>query len=240
MLKRLTLSGNALKIIACVSMFIDHVGVMLYPEITWLRYVGRLAFPIFAFLIAEGCRYTKNKLKYFLTVFILGVVCQLVFNVVYQNKIYLGILLTFSLSIILIYLLENLKKAIIEKAKLQFIFFYALLFIGFLFFCYFVTLKVTFDYGFIGVTLPLICALFDYRKFNLVKRSLIVKKLCFLVGIIVYYLLSENKAFTVSALLTIPLIFIYNGERGKLNLKYLFYLFYPLHFIVIYLISIII
>ena len=73
MLKRLTLSGNALKIIACVSMFIDHASLMLFPEIIWLRYIGRLAFPIFAFLISEGCRYTKNKLNYFLSVFILGV-----------------------------------------------------------------------------------------------------------------------------------------------------------------------
>ena len=240
MLKRLTLSGNALKIIACVSMFIDHASLMLFPEIIWLRYIGRLAFPIFAFLISEGCRYTKNKLNYFLSVFILGVVCQLVFNVVYKGEIYLGILLTFSLSILLIYLLEAVKKSFIENLNLHVKILYSSLFLCLIVVCYLATKKVTFDYGFMGIILPLICSTFDYKKPIVEKpNSLIVKKVCFLVGIIVYYLLSSIKSFIVYSLFTIPLILIYNGKRGKANLKYLFYLFYPLHFIVIYLISII-
>ena len=65
MYKKLGLSGNALKIIACISMLVDHVGLMLLPNEIWLRYIGRIAFLIFAFLISEGCCYTKNKLKYF-------------------------------------------------------------------------------------------------------------------------------------------------------------------------------
>ena len=55
-----TLNGNALKIIGAVSMFIDHVGVLFFPRVLFLRIIGRLAFPIFAYLIAEGCRHTNN------------------------------------------------------------------------------------------------------------------------------------------------------------------------------------
>ena len=55
------LSGNALKIIAAISMVIDHVGLMFFPTLKILRIIGRLAYPIFAFMIAEGCYYTKNK-----------------------------------------------------------------------------------------------------------------------------------------------------------------------------------
>ena len=57
------LSGNALKIIGAITMLIDHMGVVLFPGIAILRIIGRISFPIFAFMIAEGCRYTKNKLK---------------------------------------------------------------------------------------------------------------------------------------------------------------------------------
>ena len=58
-------SNSTLKIFACLFMLIDHIGFHLYPRIFELRLIGRLAFPIFAFLIAEGCKYTKNKLKHF-------------------------------------------------------------------------------------------------------------------------------------------------------------------------------
>ena len=60
------ISGSTLKIIGCILMIVDHVGCILFPRIMFFRIVGRLAMPIFAFLIAEGCYYTKNKLKHFL------------------------------------------------------------------------------------------------------------------------------------------------------------------------------
>lgn len=64
--------GNILKLIAALSMLIDHVGLMFFPNQLWMRAVGRLAFPIFAFFIAEGFRYTRSKLRYLLTVFALA------------------------------------------------------------------------------------------------------------------------------------------------------------------------
>ena len=59
------LTGNALKILAAIFMTIDHIGVMLFPRMLILRIIGRLALPVFAFMIAEGCKYTRNKKKYF-------------------------------------------------------------------------------------------------------------------------------------------------------------------------------
>ena len=58
------LSGNMLKILGAVFMLIDHIGVVFFPEVKILRILGRISFPIFAFMIAEGCRYTRNKLRY--------------------------------------------------------------------------------------------------------------------------------------------------------------------------------
>ena len=49
------LSGNALKIIAALAMVADHVGLMFFPQVRILRIIGRLAYPIFAYMIAQGC-----------------------------------------------------------------------------------------------------------------------------------------------------------------------------------------
>ena len=86
------LSSNVLKILGAIFMLLDHVGYVLLPYNSFLRAIGRLAFPIFAYMIAEGCRYTKNKLKYFLTVFILGALCQIVYYL-YEGDLYLSILI---------------------------------------------------------------------------------------------------------------------------------------------------
>ena len=56
-------------------MLVDHIGYILLPEAAFLRYIGRLAMPIFAFFIGEGCLYTRNRKKYFTRIFGLGVVC---------------------------------------------------------------------------------------------------------------------------------------------------------------------
>lgn len=67
------LSGNALKIIACVSMLVDHIGMILFPDVVALRIVGRLAIPLFAFTFAEGCYYSHKRSARFALILILGV-----------------------------------------------------------------------------------------------------------------------------------------------------------------------
>ena len=54
------LSASTLKIIACILMVVDHLGAILLPQYMILRVIGRLSYPIFAYFIAEGCRYTRN------------------------------------------------------------------------------------------------------------------------------------------------------------------------------------
>lgn len=67
------LSGNALKIIACVSMLVDHIGMILFPDVVALRIVGCLAMPLFAFTFAEGCYYSHKRSARFALILILGV-----------------------------------------------------------------------------------------------------------------------------------------------------------------------
>ena len=91
------LNSNAIKFIAAIAMVIDHVGYMFFDDLIW-RIIGRIAMPLFAFAIAEGCHYTKNRLRYFLSVFLLGAMCQAVY-LIFTGDTYLNILLTFSCAI---------------------------------------------------------------------------------------------------------------------------------------------
>ena len=95
------LTGNQLKILALIAMTCDHVGLQLFPGCQMLRVIGRLAFPIFAYMIAEGAKYTKNRTKYFFQMFGLGFICQLVYFFA-MGSLYQCILITFSFSVVLV------------------------------------------------------------------------------------------------------------------------------------------
>ena len=70
------LSNNQLKIIAMISMFIDHLGLQIFPTESIYRIIGRIALPIFAYMIAEGCKYTRKRWLYLLKILSLGLICQ--------------------------------------------------------------------------------------------------------------------------------------------------------------------
>ena len=239
--KSFGLSSNMLKIIAAISMFVDHMGIMLFPRVAFLHIVGRLAFPIFAFMIAEGCAYTKNKLKYFLSVFLLGIACQAVYAFSGGTN-YFGILLTFSLSIIMIYALQNMKdKLFSQSSKLP----AKILSAGLLIICvvivFWLNEKAYFDYGFLGCMVPVFASIprrpknggenwdnIDSRETRLLTFSFGLIILCGILGEV-----------QMHSLLALPLLLLYSGKRGTLNLKYFFYVFYPAHLVFLFLISVI-
>lgn len=227
MIKKFGLTNNQLKIIAMVAMLLDHVGKVLLPQHLILQIIGRLAFPIFAFMIAEGCRYTKNKLRYFLSVFLLGAGCQAVY-IIWEKSLYMNILLTFSLSIILIFCTENYKN---QKGKMSgVILCFAVLgafIISILIPVIFTDRGFVIDYGICGVLLPV--AIF-YAPDKL-------RKLIYTAGILILLTLDLGGGIQWWSLLAIPLLALYNQKRGKYNIKPLFYIFYPAHLVVIYLIS---
>ncbi len=238
------MNRTILKIIACLTMLIDHIGYLLFPQVMWLRWIGRLAMPLFAFFIAEGARYTSNKLRYFLQIFLLGVGCQLV-DIIEQavtgtvHSFYLNILITFSFSLVICYAYLYWEKTAEEgdgrKSTLA-----ALLFLGtilvavlFMAICEWVEYETyytfTVDYGLRGILLPLAAVIAKDRK----KKTLL-----FSVAIILYCLVTASLTdFVWFAVLDIPLLLLYNGEKGRSRFKYGFYLFYPLHLGVLYLLQ---
>ncbi len=97
--------GDFLKILAMLTMLIDHVGFLYYPSALWLRIIGRLAFPIFAFLIARGYRYTSDKRKYMLRLFVFGIISQIPYHYFVPGK--LNIMFTLLIGLVIIQLSES-------------------------------------------------------------------------------------------------------------------------------------
>ncbi len=222
-MKRIGLNGNQLKLIALITMTIDHIGLYFFPSVTVLRIIGRVSMPIYAYMIAEGCRYTRNKQKYLLLTLGVGLVCQIVYYVA-MRSLYQCILITFSLSIILICLLEyGIQK---RSYPAYFLFLLGLGAVGVI--CVILPrLLVGTDfsvcYGLFGVLLPV----FIYVGKDQTQRfSLAAIGLCLL-----NYALGGIQWYS---LLSLPLLAMYDGSRGKYKLKYLFYIYYPLHLAALY------
>ena len=217
------LSNNQLKILAMIAMTLDHVGAFLLPHVLWLRLIGRLAFPIYAFMIAEGCRHTRNGIRYLGSLAAMAALCQIVYFVA-MGSLYQCIMVTFSLSVALILLIRN------AQAKQNF---FSWLWVGLataavLFLCHGLPQLLhgtdyRVDYDFIGVMTPVLVYLCARKLPQLLMLGGCLAAMCY-----------GNWEGQVFALLAVPLIALYNGTRGKWKLKWFFYFFYPVHLVLIY------
>ena len=218
------LTGNQLKLLALLFMTIDHIGYILLPGRTILRVIGRLAFPIYGYMIAEGCRYTRSMPKYLGTMLAVGAVSQIVSFIV-QRSLFMCIMVTFSLSLCLIMLL---KKAMAAKN----VAWYLALTAGIA--AVFALTEIVpgwipgfeIDYGFWGVMLPVCVYAAKNRWLQLAVTALCLGLISHRYGWIQWVCLGA-----------LPLLAIYNGQRGKRGSKYFFYLYYPTHLAALYGIS---
>lgn len=221
------LNSNQLKLLALISMTIDHIGAYIFPSVYWMRIAGRLAFPIFAYMVGQGAKHTKDLRRYWLTMAVAAFICQAV-STLFMRDLYQCILVTFTLSLGVIYLIRNAEEKKTALAR-----FGAVCGLG----AAFVICKVfpyllpgfDVDYGLLGVLAPVAVYLAQDRL-----RGIFALGLC-LVGI-------AHDSFWIQwfSLLTIPLLLLYNGKRGKWKMKWLFYIYYPAHLVVIYLVEMLI
>lgn len=233
------LSGNMLKLIACAAMFVDHLGVMCFPYDMNLRIIGRLAFPIFAFMIAEGARYTRNRLRYFLVIFIEGVLMQLVYTGLLGDD-HLSIFITFSISILLIYAFDYMKRAFALSRSLPHRLLSVAVFVLGITAAYLLCGRLDVDYGFSGVMVPVITSTFMYRgdepsDVRRLDSTAVHVTAC---GIaLILFAASISWSIQWYSLFALPLLLLYSGKRGRAKLKWFFYLFYPLHLVAIAILS---
>ena len=95
------MSSFVLKIIAVVTMFIDHIGYAIFGKFSFFNYIGRISFPIFAFQISEGYAHTRDLKKYFLRLFVFAIISQvpfMLFHKMLSNDFTLNIFFTLLLN----------------------------------------------------------------------------------------------------------------------------------------------
>ena len=215
------MNGAILKILAVVFMTVDHVGMVLFPRYVVFRQIGRLAFPIFAYMIAEGCRYTRSMPRYWGLVTAVAAVCQVAYFVA-MDSLYQCIFVTFSLSIGLIWLIKIAE----DKGGVRWLL--PILGIGAVFFLTEVLPSIlsntnyAVDYGFLGVMLPVAVYLGKNKWERLLFATVVLVALALDTGTIQFY-----------SLLSVPLLALYNGKRGRGPGKYFFYIYYPVHLLLI-------
>lgn len=217
------MTSTKLKIIACVTMFIDHATLFFHFKkdfalVATMHAIGRLAFPIFAFLIAEGFYHTKNVKKYLTRLFLFAVVSQVPYNIVFFEEWIqweqLNILFNFFFGLLALCVYKKNKYAgigavIIFSCLNQF--------------------TIHMGYGAFGVLLVFFFYIF---RDSFVKQagSLTLLMIIYILNFIIKYYprMGFYTFLQAFAVLSLFILYFYNGKKGK-DIKYLFYAFYPTH-----------
>ena len=229
------LSNDKLKIIAAATMLVDHIGAYLFPEIIMFRIIGRISFPIFAFMIAEGCRYTKNRKKYLFNMALLSAVCYLLFYSVSEPR-FLRIPFTFTLSVIMIFVLEKTFAVFRSNCGAVKKCLYAVVVLAAVILIWELDRIFTIDYGFYGIITPVLVSSVNWIQDTSPKdnNADIVKSRVMMLATALWFVYSRYGGVQIYSFLAIPLLLAYNGKRENIVPKYFFYIFYPLHLAVIF------
>lgn len=228
MIKR-PLPQEGLKFLACAIMLLDHIGATLVPGWT-LRIIGRLAFPIFCFLLAEGAHYTKNPKNYLLRLGIGAVLSELPFDLALFGSWswnHQSVMVTLLLGAMALLAMKRLAQPLVKILVLL------------LFACLAELLRT--DYGGAGVLMVGLFGLTRERKYGWVVQLLGMYLICRWVipGAPVWFFgrYVFIEIFAIAALLP---IWLYSGKKytSSRAVQWAFYLFYPVHLWILYLISI--
>lgn len=236
------MSGMMLKLLAMITMLVDHIGYVFYPQYLEFRYVGRLAFPIFCFLLVEGFFHTKNIRAYLLRMGIFAVISEIPFDLALYNQVVRidrnNVFLTLFLGLLVMYVTQMCYQKTGSKS-------YGMLA------CVAGMAAAEFlhtDYGAVGILLIYIFYL-SWEGRNLGQQR--GQKLQSTIMMLVFagFLLVIQGAMEAYALFSFIPILAYTGKetgiiwerwnlrRYKKTIQYVCYAFYPAHLLVLYFID---
>lgn len=208
------LNGFALKWIAMLTMAIDHTGMVLFPQYPVMRIIGRLAFPIYCFLLVEGACHTRSRVNYALRLFLFALASELPFNLVHGGNLWYdgaqNVMFTLLLGLLAVWCLDVPRGRWRIAGGIG-----ALL-------CLLLAEVLRTDYGGGGVVFILVFYVFYGKRLWYSVMFALAD----------FYIYGGVQKFAVASLAP---ILLYNGKRGP-SMKYLFYVFYPAHLFVLYLI----
>ena len=220
------LSGAGLKLIAIISMLADHVNkALIYPYLEsnhgFLAFIsdvfdiiGRIAFPLFCFMLVEGYFKTRNRKKYLLNLLLFGVISEIPFDMFttasFFNMNWNNVMFTLALVLVTVWIIDTLKEKMQKRSKALW---------------YLVSILIVLGMCIVSMSLSL-----DYEHHAI------------LIGYF-FYLFHDMPVFAIPfgyasmfkepwALLGFGLTLTYNGERGKQH-KMLYYWFYPVHLLIL-------
>lgn len=214
-----------LKIIGIITMLSDHIGDSVLGKFSFLNLIGRIAFPIFAFQAVQGYIHTNNIKKHLTKLLIFACLSQIPFMLflyTFTEQFVLNIFFTFFLGLLALFLYD--------KCKNKFFGFLIVIFISI------IGEIICVDYSAFGILLIFSFYIFKNQKFQMAFSTIILCFLKYLPNIIsmpnlyLHYLLC---AFFTS--LSLVFILFYNGKEGP-KAKYFFYIFYPLHLLILHII----
>ena len=235
------MSAFILKIIALISMACDHTSYLIYGKFSFLNYIGRLAFPIFAFQISEGYIHTKNLKKYILRLFIFALISEvpfLLFKSLFSSTFGLNVFFTLLIGLLAITFYDELNKIKCKNKHMHYIFnFLGLIFVAVMAYIAEVT---ECDYGYYGVLAIFVFYIFKNHKFLMNMGFILCTVIFYLKNLIIYRsLFSTYLLIIVFTCLSLVFIDLYNGRKGR-NIKYFLYFFYPIHLLILYALSFIV
>lgn len=236
----------ALQLVAIVTMTIDHAGKMFLTYGTFAYdtcfIIGRIAFPLFCFMLAEGARHTRNIWKYFGRILLFATLFEGVFFIFSYFiggviKVTLNIFYTMALGILILALLRHKKSyiKILSILPIMLLIFTNIIVrsvqIGH------VNFPLDFEYSFYGIFIIIWFGIFDKRWIQVM--GLVLSTVLFCQNGLFYTLgykeLILDFYYQWFGLLAIPFILLYNGEKGKIQFpRYFLYFYYPIHMVAIY------
>lgn len=224
------LSGNDIKVIACLSMLIDHFafvcGFTGVSELIFRDLIGRLAFPIFAFLLVEGFQHTRNLRRYFSGLFLFALLSEVPYDLVFAaNRSVLpefsqqNTLFTLSLGLLMLCCIKKAEALLYNRTSALSVI--RTVSIGIIALFAIVSQLLKLDYGFTGMACIGAMYLFRFSKQD-----------CAFWGCVG---LNLNLLSMPGAFLSLLPLSCYSGKRGKdlKQFKYCFYLFYPVHLLLL-------
>lgn len=233
------LTSNMLRTLAVIFMISDHLWATIVPGNNWMTYLGRLAFPIFAFQISEGFIHTSNLKKYILRLLAFAVISEIPFNLFYGGSWFYpyhqNVMFTLLLGLLAISLIDKARKNKAAKTTAKTVLLLIPICLG---------AYIGFpDYGFWGFLTVVMFYLFKDFPFAwlLQLAAMVLMNLILFEGQqIPVEIFGKTFGFPAQgfAVFSLVPIWLYGGKKGNGNkiTQYIFYGFYPVHMIILYLI----
>lgn len=225
------MSSLIIKLIALLTMTIDHAGVIIFENNLIFRYFGRISFPLFSFLLVEGYLHTKNNkrrlIRYLLSILLLALLSEPIYDYLFFGEYFVfvnqNVLFELFIGLICLIIYDKFSQFLSKIFSIIIIVYISL-----------TCSALNIDYGTYGILL-----IFGYY---LIRSSSIKDKYKYLlylltdiIYILVVYLTSGGNILQIGILLSLIPIIFYNGEKGYKSkiIQYSFYLYYPIHLLIL-------